>query len=212
MTRPTSKAKPIEGSNQRGGKAKLDGKLNCKPIASATAMLTAHRGSPFVRRRHAGTRRVSTSPRARPGSCNNRSTLRNWPRSACTVDSNGPLAGDGSTSGGSSGCSGGQATHHGRAKLRANRGLGPSCGQCSAAHRRAYSIAVFFSFVLGDIRVLELLGLGLSTAVLVDATIVRMVLVPATMELLGDANWWLPRVLQRRLPHFEVERELVSSN
>jgi RND superfamily putative drug exporter len=68
-------------------------------------------------------------------------------------------------------------------------------------------IAVFFSFVLGDIRVLKLLGLGLSTAVLVDATIVRMVLVPATMELLGDANWWLPRVLQRRLPHFEVEHE-----
>jgi RND superfamily putative drug exporter len=75
----------------------------------------------------------------------------------------------------------------------------------------AIMIAVFFSFVLGDIRVLKLLGLGLSTAVLVDATIVRMVLVPATMELLGDANWWLPRVLQRRLPHFEVERELASS-
>jgi len=55
--------------------------------------------------------------------------------------------------------------------------------------------------------VLKLLGLGLSTAVLVDATIVRMVLVPATMELLGDANWWLPNALQRRLPHFEVERE-----
>src|SRR6185503_16702929 len=54
----------------------------------------------------------------------------------------------------------------------------------------AIMIAVFFSFVLGDIRVLKLLGLGLSTAVLVDATIVRMVLVPATMELLGDANWW----------------------
>ena len=72
----------------------------------------------------------------------------------------------------------------------------------------AIMIAVFFSFVLGDIRVLKLLGLGLSTAVLVDATIVRMVLVPATMELLGDANWWLPRVLQRRLPHFEVEHEV----
>jgi RND superfamily putative drug exporter len=72
----------------------------------------------------------------------------------------------------------------------------------------AIMIAVFFSFVLGDIRVLKLLGRGLSTAVLVDATIVRMVLVPATMELLGDANWWLPRVLQRRLPHFEVEHEV----
>ena len=76
----------------------------------------------------------------------------------------------------------------------------------------AIMIAVFFSFVLGDIRVLKLLGLGLSTAVLVDATIVRMVLVPATMELLGDANWWLPRVLQRRLPHFEVEHEVAPSS
>ena len=41
--------------------------------------------------------------------------------------------------------------------------------------------------------------------------IVLMVLVPATIELLGDANWWLPRVLQRQLPHFEVEREVASS-
>ncbi len=69
----------------------------------------------------------------------------------------------------------------------------------------AIMIAVFGSFVLGDQRVLKLLGLGLSTAVFVDATIVRMVLVPATMELLGDANWWLPRWLERRLPDLHVE-------
>ncbi|HEV8295974.1 MAG TPA: MMPL family transporter [Acidimicrobiales bacterium] len=69
----------------------------------------------------------------------------------------------------------------------------------------AIMIAVFFSFVLGDLRVLKLLGLGLSTAVLVDATVVRMVLVPATMELLGDANWWLPKWLDRKLPQLHVE-------
>jgi uncharacterized membrane protein YdfJ with MMPL/SSD domain len=66
-------------------------------------------------------------------------------------------------------------------------------------------VAVFGSFVLGDSRVLKLLGLGLSTAVLVDATIVRLVLVPATMELLGDANWWLPKWLERRLPDLHLE-------
>jgi RND superfamily putative drug exporter len=43
-------------------------------------------------------------------------------------------------------------------------------------------------------------GLGLATAILIDATIVRMVLVPATMSLLGDANWWIPSFLHRRLP------------
>ncbi|HEX9823951.1 MAG TPA: MMPL family transporter [Actinomycetota bacterium] len=70
----------------------------------------------------------------------------------------------------------------------------------------AIMIAVFMSFVLGfDIRQIKLLGLGLAVAVLVDATIVRMVLVPATMELLGDANWWLPRWLARILPKVRVE-------
>jgi len=64
---------------------------------------------------------------------------------------------------------------------------------------------VFGSFVLSDLRALKLIGLGLAVAVAVDATIVRVVLVPATMELLGDANWWLPRWLDRRLPHVHVE-------
>jgi RND superfamily putative drug exporter len=53
---------------------------------------------------------------------------------------------------------------------------------------------------------LKLAGLGLATAVFVDATVVRMVLVPATMELLGDRNWWLPRWLDRLLPAIDVER------
>ena len=53
---------------------------------------------------------------------------------------------------------------------------------------------VFGAFALGDDRQLKLFGLGLAIAVLIDATIVRMVLVPATMELLGDRNWWIPQV------------------
>jgi RND superfamily putative drug exporter len=70
----------------------------------------------------------------------------------------------------------------------------------------AIMVFVFGSFILGDMRAIKLMGLGLSVAVLVDATIVRMILVPATMELLGDRNWWLPRWLDRRLPHLQVER------
>jgi putative drug exporter of the RND superfamily len=64
---------------------------------------------------------------------------------------------------------------------------------------------VFASFVIGDVRVLKVFGLGLAVAVLIDATIVRMVLVPATMELLGKANWWIPARLDRVLPRVHVE-------
>ncbi len=66
-------------------------------------------------------------------------------------------------------------------------------------------VCVFSAFVLGDDRSLKLFGLGLASAVLVDATVVRMVLVPATMELLGDRNWWLPKSLKRLLPTINVE-------
>ncbi|HLM16869.1 MAG TPA: MMPL family transporter, partial [Acidimicrobiia bacterium] len=64
---------------------------------------------------------------------------------------------------------------------------------------------VFGSFVLGPEVALKLMGLGLAIAVLIDATVVRMVLVPATMELLGDWNWWLPKWLDRILPRVHVE-------
>ena len=66
-------------------------------------------------------------------------------------------------------------------------------------------VCVFSAFVLGDDRSLKLFGLGMAVAVLVDATVVRMVLVPATMELLGDRNWWIPKWLDRILPHIDVE-------
>jgi RND superfamily putative drug exporter len=71
----------------------------------------------------------------------------------------------------------------------------------------AIMVMVFGSFVLGDNRVVKLFGLGLACAVLIDATLVRVVLVPATMELLGDRNWWFPRWLDRIVPRLHVEAE-----
>jgi RND superfamily putative drug exporter len=66
-------------------------------------------------------------------------------------------------------------------------------------------ISVFFAFVLGEDASTKMFGLGLATAIFVDATLVRMVLVPATMTLLGDANWWIPGWLDRRLPSVDHE-------
>ena len=69
----------------------------------------------------------------------------------------------------------------------------------------AIMVVVFGSFLLENDRVVKLMGTGLATAILLDATIVRLLLVPATMELLGDKNWWLPRWLDRILPKIDVE-------
>jgi RND superfamily putative drug exporter len=66
-------------------------------------------------------------------------------------------------------------------------------------------IIVFSAFVLGDDRAIKLFGFGLAVAVFLDATVVRLILVPATMELLGDRNWWLPKWLDRILPVIHVE-------
>jgi putative drug exporter of the RND superfamily len=66
-------------------------------------------------------------------------------------------------------------------------------------------VCVFGSFVFGGEVPLKIMGLGLAVAVLIDATIVRLVLVPSTMELLGDWNWWLPKWLDRILPRVNVE-------
>jgi len=65
-------------------------------------------------------------------------------------------------------------------------------------------ISVFLGFVLGDDPTIKMMGLGLATAIFVDATIVRVVLVPATMKLMGDANWWIPGWLDRVLPTIEA--------
>jgi RND superfamily putative drug exporter len=64
----------------------------------------------------------------------------------------------------------------------------------------AIMIAVFSSFALSADVILKLMGIGMATAILIDATIVRMVLVPAIMQILGRANWWLPRWMEGVLP------------
>ncbi|HTN99840.1 MAG TPA: MMPL family transporter, partial [Microthrixaceae bacterium] len=69
----------------------------------------------------------------------------------------------------------------------------------------AIMVFVFGSFLLEGMRVIKLMGFGLAFAVLLDATLVRMLLVPATMELLGDKNWWIPKWLDRLLPNINVE-------
>jgi putative drug exporter of the RND superfamily len=67
----------------------------------------------------------------------------------------------------------------------------------------AIMVVVFLAFVFGSEVFLKLMGVGMATAILVDATIVRMVLVPALMQLLGSANWWIPAWLDRALPRLE---------
>ncbi len=72
-------------------------------------------------------------------------------------------------------------------------------------------VAVFLSFVASPIPSLQMLGLGLAVAILIDATIVRMMLVPAAMALLGAANWWLPAWLDKVLPVLSVEPSAVPA-
>jgi RND superfamily putative drug exporter len=82
-------------------------------------------------------------------------------------------------------------------------GLASTARVISAA--AAIMVVVFGSFVFEDIREIKLFGLGLGLAVLLDATLVRMVLVPATMALLGDRNWWIPPWLDRLVPRFSID-------
>jgi RND superfamily putative drug exporter len=69
----------------------------------------------------------------------------------------------------------------------------------------AIMVTFFLSFVLGNNIIIKLFGIGFAAAIFIDATLVRLVIVPSTMELLGEANWWLPRWLDRLLPHLDVE-------
>ena len=88
-------------------------------------------------------------------------------------------------------------------RLAVTRGLQATGRTITAA--AAIMVLVFGSFLLGGQVVIKMFGLGLAGAVLLDAVIVRMALVPALMLLLGDLNWKLPRVLDRVLPHLNVE-------
>ncbi|HQR28147.1 MAG TPA: MMPL family transporter, partial [Nocardioides sp.] len=82
-------------------------------------------------------------------------------------------------------------------------GIGVTARTISAG--AAIMVCVFGGFITGSDPTMKMLGLGLATAVLVDATVVRLVLVPATMALLGRANWWLPAWLDRRLPRLDAD-------
>jgi RND superfamily putative drug exporter len=68
-------------------------------------------------------------------------------------------------------------------------------------------ICVFLSFMIGNQRSLKEFGFGLAAAVFLDAIVIRCVMLPAVLELLGRATWKLPDWLDRRLPHFNIEGE-----
>jgi RND superfamily putative drug exporter len=88
-------------------------------------------------------------------------------------------------------------------------GLAATAKVISAA--AAIMVVVFGSFILEPERGVKMMGTGLAVAILLDATIVRLLLVPATMELLGDRNWWLPRWIDRILPTIDVEGHADSA-
>jgi RND superfamily putative drug exporter len=69
----------------------------------------------------------------------------------------------------------------------------------------AIMVLVFLGFATEEGVVIKMIGFGMAVAIFLDATLVRMVLVPATMSLLGERNWWLPAWLDRLLPNVQVE-------
>lgn len=90
---------------------------------------------------------------------------------------------------------------HGDTERAVSDGLAGTARVITAAG--AIMVAVFLSFALAPEAFLKLMGVGMATAILVDATVVRMVLVPALMQLLGRWNWWIPAWLDRLLPDLE---------
>jgi RND superfamily putative drug exporter len=71
-------------------------------------------------------------------------------------------------------------------------------------------VVVFLAFLTAPDAFLKLFGIGLASAIFLDATVVRMVLVPAVMQLLGKRNWWIPNWLEKVLPRLDTERIAVS--
>ena len=71
-------------------------------------------------------------------------------------------------------------------------------------------VVVFLAFVLNTDRTIKMIGLGMASAIFVDAVVVRTVLVPAIMHTFGAANWRLPEWLNRRLPHLDIEGEAIE--
>lgn len=91
----------------------------------------------------------------------------------------------------------------GRPDASVTEGLAATARVISAA--AAIMVVVFGSFVFDANRIVKLFGTGMAVAVLLDATVVRLLLVPSTMQLLGRLNWWLPGWLDRILPRLDVE-------
>ena len=89
---------------------------------------------------------------------------------------------------------------HGDTRRAVADGLAKTARVITAA--AAIMVVVFLAFLTDNQAFLKLIGIGLATAIFVDATIVRMVLVPAVMQLLGSRNWWIPRWLERVLPRW----------
>jgi RND superfamily putative drug exporter len=93
---------------------------------------------------------------------------------------------------------------HGDTRRAVADGLAKTARVITAA--AAIMVVVFLAFLAAPDTFLKLFGIGLASAVFLDATLVRMVLVPAVMQLLGNRNWWIPNWLERALPRLDVER------
>ncbi|MCX5043804.1 MMPL family transporter [Aldersonia sp. NBC_00410] len=91
----------------------------------------------------------------------------------------------------------------GDARESVTRGLSSTARVITGAG--AIMVAVFAGYALDSELTIKMIGVGLATAVLLDVTVVRMILVPATMALLGRANWWLPSWLDRILPNLDID-------
>ncbi|MGH2743382.1 MAG: MMPL family transporter, partial [Thermoleophilaceae bacterium] len=98
---------------------------------------------------------------------------------------------------------------HGDTRRAVADGLAKTARVITAA--AAIMVVVSLAFVTSPEVFLKLFGIGLATAVFLDATVVRMVLVPAVMQLLGSRNWWIPDWLERLLPRLDVERVAVGA-
>jgi RND superfamily putative drug exporter len=96
-----------------------------------------------------------------------------------------------------------QYLHHRNAKRAIVEGVGSTARVITSA--ALIMISVFGAFIMASDVTTKLFGVGLALAVLLDVTLVRMVLVPAAMSLLGDRAWWLPGWLQTRLPAIDIE-------
>jgi putative drug exporter of the RND superfamily len=102
-----------------------------------------------------------------------------------------------------------QWTRHGDASTAVGDGIALTGRVISAA--AAIMVCVFLSFTLGNQRTLKEFGFGLAVAVLLDALVVRCVLLPAVLELLGPRTWWLPRWLDARLPRVNIEGDAARA-